>query len=203
MRPPSTILVDTRITAMAAPAAALALYHRLVALDAIERSPHGDTACFALRAGYASIALDPAIVAVEIRVREHRWLADASHGAELIEGGGEHGLFAADDVQVLCPACGFELDLGGEYSESLEQALEVWTGSAESAYVACPECEAWAALQDWKSPDHGFAAGNLGIVLRGAHLTGLTAEFPDTAARLLRTALGDPAGLFSVVYARD
>jgi hypothetical protein len=198
---PSTVLVDTRVTAMAAPAAAMALYQRLVALDAIERLPHGQSPCFALRAGFASMVLDPAIVAVEIRVREHRWLADAAHGAALVEGGGEHGLFAADAVQVLCPACGFELDLGGEYSESLEQALDVWTGSAESAYVACPECETWTALQDWPSPDHGFAAGNLGIVLRGAHLTALTAEFPDTAARLLRTALGDPTGAFRVVYA--
>lgn len=198
---PSTILVDTRITAMAAPAAAMALYERLVALDAIERLPHGNSPCFALRAGYASIALDRAVVAVEIRVREHRWVADAAHGAELVEGGGEHGLFAADNVLVLCPACGFELALGGEYSESLEQALEVWTGSAESAYVACPECEAWTALQDWTSPAHDFAAGNLGIVLRGAHLSSLTAEFPDTAARLLRTALGDANGMFSVVYA--
>jgi hypothetical protein len=198
---PSTILVDTRITALAAPAAAVALHQRLVALDAIERSPHDHAPCFALRPGYASIALNPAIVAVEIRVREHRWIADAMHGAVLVEGGGEHGLFAADDVLVLCPACGFELALGGEFSESLEQALEVWTGSAESAYVACPECEAWTALQDWTSPAHDFAAGNLGIVLRGAHLNALTAEFPDTAARLLRTALGDAAGLFRVVYA--
>lgn len=200
MSTPSTILVDTRITATAAPAAAMALYRRLVALDAIDRSPHDHAPCFALRAGYASIALDPAVVAVEIRVREHRWVADAVHGAELLEGGGEHGLFAADTVMVVCPACGFELELGGEFSESLEQALDVWTGSAESAYVACPECEAWTALQDWTSPGHDFAAGNLGIVLRGAHLGALTADFPDTTARLLRTALGDAAGLFRVVY---
>ncbi|HMH67641.1 MAG TPA: hypothetical protein VK519_06960 [Pinirhizobacter sp.] len=212
MLTPWTALVDDRLPAIGAVATATALHRRLVSLAAIDRSPGlwsqdgGSSllraALFTVRGDDASLLVAPGIVAIGIHVRAHRWIADVHDGAHLVEGGGEMGLFAADDVDLACPECGHLVVMGGEESAYLEEALSVWTEGSETAPLVCPACGGWTPLPHWHSPGNGFACGELAVTLWGAHLRELIDPAPDTPARLLRTALGDAQGRFAVVFGR-
>ncbi|WP_250624850.1 hypothetical protein [Pinirhizobacter soli] len=211
MPTPWTALVDYRLPAIGAVATATALYKRLVSLAAIDRSPglwrDGDSsplreALFAVRSDAALFSADRRVLAIGIHVRAHRWLADAQEGAHLVEGGGEAGLFAADEVDLACPECEHLVVLGGEESAYLEEALNVWSEGSETAPLVCPACGGWTPLPHWRSPGNGFACGELAVTLWGAHLLELIDPAPDTPARLLRTALGDAQGRFGVVFGR-
>jgi hypothetical protein len=204
---PWTALVDHRLPAIGAAATATALHRRLVALAAIDRSPGSEdqgvpaTGIFTVH-GDASLLVQRRIVAIGIHVRGHRWVADAHDGAHLIEGGGEAGLFAADEVDLACPECGHLVVMDSNEGASLEEALSVWSEGSETAPMVCPACAAWTPLPHWPSPGNGFACGELAITLWGAHLRELVEPVPATPARLLRTALGDAQGRFAAVFGR-
>jgi predicted RNA-binding Zn-ribbon protein involved in translation (DUF1610 family) len=212
MLTPWTALVDHRLPAIGAVATATALHRRLVSLAAIDRSPGlwsqdgGSSllraALFTVHGTDASLLVAPQIVAIGIHVRAHRWVADVHDGAHLVEGGGEMGLFADDEVDLACPECGHMVVLGGEESAYVEEALSVWTEGSETAPLVCPACGGWSPLPHWHSPGNSFACGELAVTLWGAHLRELINPAPDTSARLLRTALGDAEGRFRVVFGR-
>ena len=206
MNDDTTTLVDTQLERDDAPAAAMALYRRLVGMQAIDPVLYSDASPrFLVLDAFPGFAGADAqrVVAVEIHASGHRWWDDGGK-AVLAEGGGENGLYSRTrgNFGARCPECSHVVVPGEDGSDALEEALAIWCDAPDSAFLACPACAAWTPLPQWGSPGHDFAAGHFGITLWGCHLRVLVDAPHSHQALLWRQLLGDVAGDFAVVYGR-
>jgi hypothetical protein len=201
-----TTLVDTQLDRDDAPAAAMALYRRLVGMQAIVPVPDADPVRFAVLAAFPGFpGVDTAaVVAIEIHANGHRWQSNGLGEVTLVEGGGENGLFCRThgNFGACCPECAHVVIPGEDGSDALEEAVAIWCETPDSAFLACPACATWTPLPHWHSPNHDFAVGHFGITLWGTHLRVLTDAPRSHQALQWRQALGDLAGDFAVVYGR-
>jgi hypothetical protein len=206
MNDETTSLVDTQLERDDAPAAAVALYRRFVAMQAIEPAPDVRGTRFAVGPSFPGfVAADAGrVAAVEFHANGYRWMPNEG-GAMLVDGGGENGLFCRTrgNFGAACPECDHVVIPGEDGSEALEEAVAIWCEAPDSAFLACPACAVWTPLPQWRSPNHDFAVGHFGITLWGDHLRVLTDAPHSHQALQWRQLLGDLAGDFAVVYGRS
>ncbi|TCV92108.1 hypothetical protein EC912_108102 [Luteibacter rhizovicinus] len=200
----TTILVDTQLEREDAAAAAMDLYRRLVGDGTLGAQPSDEVSPRFRTLDDRLAGTGTGIHAVTIHANGHRWVADDRGGARLVDGGRENGIFCRYDggFVVQCPDCHYDLSLGDEGSEALEEALAVWCDTPDSAYVACPACATWTPLTTWRSPRHDFAVGHFGISLHGRQLRELIHSGGTHASFALRHQLGDLAGEYTVIFSR-
>jgi hypothetical protein len=220
----NTSLVDTEISREVAPKLAHELYERLLDSGVILPELRDDLSlggfAFPLRDDFRGLddlegwgsperAIDShspestRITAIEIGVTGHRWHIGSNGRPELTAQSGNYGLFMNFEggFTVNCPSCRFAVELGADGSDGLHDALDAWCQDPESSLLRCTSCSAAAPLSAWKSENHEFAAGHLGITLWGEHLLGLVERPSSASAKLLKDLFTgangvDPAVVF-------
>ncbi|WP_322107353.1 hypothetical protein [Paraburkholderia sp. J41] len=133
----------------------------------------------------------PVVERLEIHVVGFHWQHDAAGAVTLQpDAVGEpsaEGLFfnIEGGFRANCPHCSTSIELGGDETERLDDALTTWCkasmASKGQTTLQCPRCNSVASLQAWRSREQDFAAGYVGLTLWGQHLLTLTYQ-PDHPA---------------------
>ncbi|WP_081068339.1 hypothetical protein [Burkholderia stagnalis] len=214
----NTSLVDTEIARELAPKAARELYRRLVDSGVILPELRNDLSlggfAFPLCADFRGLddlegwgapervidAYSPEftrITAIEITVTGCAWEIGSDGQPELTVRSDHRGLFMNFEggFSVNCPICSGAVELGGDGSEGLYEALDAWCKDPALSLLRCSSCDTTVPLSAWRSENHEFAAGHLGITLWGEHLLGLVERPSSASAKLLKGLFAGTAGV--------
>ncbi|WP_313624326.1 hypothetical protein [Achromobacter sp.] len=218
----NTSLVDTETSREVAPKLALALYERLVDGGVIRPELRDDLSlgglAFPLRDdfrglddlegwGYPERTIDEhspeftRITALEIVVTGYRWQVGSTGRPELTAQSDTNGLFMNFDggFSVNCPSCKLAVELGADGSQDLYEALDAWCLAPDLTLLRCRSCNATAPLSAWRSENHEFAAGHLGMTLWGEHLLGLVERPASASSKRLQDLFAGTRGIDPVV----
>jgi len=223
----NTSLVDTETSREVAPKFARDLYERLLDSGIILPELRDDVSlgglAFPLRDDFRGLddlegwnspnrTIDdrsrgfPPITGIEIGVTGYAWQVGPNGRPELTAQSGNNGLYMNFDsgFSVNCPSCNFAIQLGADGSEGLYEALDTWHEHPESSSLRCQSCNTAAPLSAWRSENHEFAAGHIGMTLWAGYVPGLLEQPPSASAKRLKglftgTSSVDPAVVFCLI----
>ncbi|WP_143135198.1 hypothetical protein [Burkholderia ubonensis] len=106
------------------------------------------------------------ITAIEIAVTGCAWEIGSDGQPELTVRSDNRGLFMNFEggFSVNCPSCSGGVELGGDGSEGLYEVLDAWCKDPALSLLRCTSCDTAVPLSAWRSENHEFAAGHLGIL---------------------------------------